>query len=139
MGRDDLASLPEGMIKEFMDAWRVQAQAGPIPSAPRIDPSAMARLAPHLMVLEASLSAGPGSFRARLVGVRHQDVSTVCHAGALLDRVDIAHAERARIAAETRQPVCWRAAGQRQATVGDFPYASDGVNVDRIVSVVAVG
>lgn len=132
MSSDDRAERPDGLIKEFWDAWQAQAEGAPVPASPGIDPAAMARLTPHLMLLEAA----PEGLRARLVGARHQEVASVCHAGALLEGVDKDHAARARVAIETGRPVCWRADGA--VSVGDFPFASDGRNVDRVLSIVTV-
>lgn len=132
MSSDDHADKPDGLIKEFWDAWQAQADGAPAPSNPAIDPSAMARLTPHLMVLDAA----PEGLRARLVGARHQQIVDACHAGALLEGFDKDHAERARVAVKTRKPVYWRA--DSATAVGDFPFASDGKNVDRVVSVVSV-
>lgn len=134
---DNAAALPEGVIEEFMEAWRDQATGSAIPTSPAIPPSAIARLTPHLMVLEATVDGGPGRFRSKLVGAEHLRLARACRAGDMLDRADAEHAERARVAAATGRPVRWRAGSDTGPAYADFPFASDGRTVDRIVAVVA--
>jgi len=91
---------------------------------------------PHLMLLEAVEAEAGAGFRARLVGAEHQQVAARMHAGDLLDEIDADHAERVRRAVATGKPVYWRGEGETPVAMGDFPFASDGRHVDRVVSVV---
>ncbi len=126
----------DGVIKEFEQVWQAEAAARGIPSAQAIDPTAFARLMPHMMLLEVVSGEGEQRFRTRLVGAEHREVARGLHAGDILDEIDAQHAERARVAAMTGRPVFWRAASDERVSIGDFPFAADGRTVDRVVSIV---
>ena len=124
------------VIQEFEGVWRAQCAEGRIPSAQDIEPSSIARLMPHLMVLEVCNAQGAAHMKTRLVGSAHRQVAASLHAGEILDDVDAAHAERARHAASTGQPVYWRTEGESATDVCVFPFSADGKTVDRVVSIV---
>ena len=132
----DVDAVEPSVIQEFESVWRSQWDGKRIPSAQYIDPSAIARLMPHLMVLEVCGEASAGPLKTRLVGSAHRKIADSLHAGDILDEVDAAHADRARQAATTGQPVYWRTDGDLSTDIGAFPFAADGKTVDRIVSIV---
>lgn len=127
-----------GVIKEFESLWLRQAGETDLPSAQSVLPSEIAGLMPHLMLLEVDGSDDP-RYRTRLVGAQHRYVERAVHAGDILNDVDVSHTERVKIAAKTRRPVFWRSGEEGGIEVGDFPFSTDGVRVDRIVSVAAGG
>lgn len=126
----------DSVIEEFEQVWRAQSDGKSIPSAQSIDPGEIARLMPHLMLLEVVSGGIRPHFRTRLVGAEHREAAGVLHAGDILDEIDREHAERAREAAATGRPVYWRAEKAAGAAACEFPFASDGENVDRVISVI---
>jgi hypothetical protein len=126
------------VIKEFEALWLRQAGESELPCAQSVAPGEIAGLMPHLMLLEASGAAGE-QFRTRPVGAQHRYVEKAVQAGDILDDVDAPHAERVKIAAKTRRPVYWRSGDDDGIEIGDFPFSSDGVTVDRVVSVASGG
>lgn len=127
----------KGVIEEFAELWQARSADAAIPSAQTINPCEIARLMPHLMLLEVVDGAEQAQFRARLVGSEHRNAVDAVHAGQILDEIDAEHARRARDAAETGKPVVWRAGVDEKLTIGNFPFAADGQKVDRVVSIVA--
>ena len=91
-----------------------------------------------LMLLEADGAQGE-RFRTRLFGAQYRYVEKVVHAGDMLDDVDAPHAERVKIAAKTRRPIYWRSGENNGIEIGDFPFSSNAVTIDRIVSVASGG
>jgi len=126
------------VIKEFEALWLRQGGETELPCAQSLAPGEIAGLMPHLMLLEADAAQGE-RFRTRLVGAQHRYVEKGVHAGDMLDDVDASHAERVKIAGKTRRPVYWRSGENDGIEIGDFPFSSDGVTVDRIVSVATGG
>jgi hypothetical protein len=126
------------VIKEFEALWLRQGGETELPCAQSLAPGEIAGLMPHLMLLEADAAQGE-RFRTRLVGAQHRYVEKGIHAGDMLDDVDASHAERVKIAAKTRRPVYWRSGENNGIEIGDFPFSSDGVTVERIVSVATGG
>lgn len=138
MRYDRTESVDAGsVIYEFEQVWRARANGQAIPSAQSIDPSAIARLMPHLMLLEVVSGGVRPHFRTRLVGAEHRDAAGALHAGDILDDIDREHARHAREAAMTGRPVYWKSESCGGSEVCDFPFASDGRNVDRVIAVVA--
>lgn len=129
----------DGVIEEFEAVWLAQARDVGIPSAQRINPGEIARLMPHVMLLEVEPEGNNTHFRTRLVGARHRSLMQDLKPGDLLDDCDGPHTERLRIAAATGKPVYWRDDSEFSVAIGDFPFAADGQTVDRIVSVVVGG
>ena len=134
MGQIDRSADSADILKEFDAFWRARAKREEIPTAPSIEASEIGRLMPHLMLLEVVTVDGDLRFRTCMVGDNYRPGDETCYAGKLLDEIDADHAERALEAAETGQPVYWRADG---AAAADFPFASDGRTVDRVISVAA--
>jgi hypothetical protein len=126
------------VIKEFEALWLRQGGETELPCAQSLAPGGIAGLMPHLMLLKADAAQGE-PFRTRLVGAQHRYVAKGVHAGDMLDDVDASHAERVKIAAKTRRLVYWRSGENDGIAIGDCPFSSDGVTVDRIVSVVTGG
>lgn len=126
------------VIKEFEALWLREAGETELPCAQSLAPGEIAGIMPHLMLLEADEAEQP-RFRTRLVGAQHRYVEKAVHAGDILDDVDAPHAERVQIAAKTRRPVIWRSGEEGGIEIGDFPFSSDGVKVDRVVSIALGG
>ena len=133
------AKPDDGVIQEFEQVWLAQAEGASIPSAQQISPGQIAGLMPHLMLLEVVPDSAEPHFRTRLIGAAHRQVAQKLRAGDLLDEFDADHADRARIAASTGKSVYWSSNDGVGVSVGDFPFASDGHTVDRVVSVVVGG
>lgn len=127
----------ENVIRQFEEIWRARAGDAAAPAVQAIGANEIAKIMPHLMLLEVEPVGNASTFRTRLVGAAHKTVCAEIQPGDLLDHVDHDHAERLRVAASTGQPVYWRDADDGSVSIGDFPFSTDGQTVDRIVSVVA--
>ena len=126
------------VTKEFEALWLRQAGEAELPCTQSVAPGGIAGLMPHLMLLEAD-DAQDDRFRTRLVGAQHRYVEKSIHAGDMLNDVDASHAEPVKMAAKTRRPVYWRSGDADGIEIGDFPFSSDGVTVDHVVSVASGG